>query len=90
MKDDDLQSTLERNRETFRDGHRKLQGYQAKIIIESETTKKFSKARTVPYSMKVKIEEKLDRLVSLGIIQPNYSFRIGQHHLFLSSNQIKM
>ena len=70
MKGDDLQLMLERHRGAFRDGLGKLQGYQAKIIIEPEATPKFCKARTVPYSMKVKIEEELDRLVSLGILQP--------------------
>ena len=70
MKGDDLQLMLERHRGAFRDGLGKLQDYQAKIIIEPEATPKFCKARTVPYSMKVKIEEELDRLVSLGILQP--------------------
>ena len=69
MKGDDLQSTLERHRDAFRDGLGKLQGYQAKIIIEPEVMPKFYKARTVPYSMNVKIEEEIDRLVSL-ILQP--------------------
>ena len=63
MKGDDLQSTLERHRDVFRDGLRKLQGYQAKIIIEPQATPKFCKACTVSYSMKFKIEEELDRLV---------------------------
>ena len=59
MKVDDLQSTLERHRDEFRDGLGKLQGYQAKIIREPEATPKFCKAHAVPYSMSVKIEEEL-------------------------------
>ena len=44
--------------------------FEAKIHVEADATPKFSKAHPVPYSMKVKIEEELDRLLSLGILKP--------------------
>ena len=40
MKGDDLQLILERHRGAFRDRLGKLQGYQAKIVIEPEATPK--------------------------------------------------
>ena len=43
---------------------------RTKILVEPDATSKFCKARPVPYSMKVKIEEELDKLLSLGIYKP--------------------
>ncbi len=37
--------------------------------MEESATPRFCKARTVPYALKVKVEEELDRLVEEGIIE---------------------
>ena len=54
----------------FKEGLGKVKDFKAKIHVEADATSKFCKARPVPYSMKVKIEEELDRLLSLGILKP--------------------
>ena len=70
LKEGRLQSLLTAHRDVFREGVGKLQGAKAKIYTDPEATPKFCKACPILYSMKVKIEEELDRLVSLGILQP--------------------
>ncbi|XP_064400577.1 uncharacterized protein K02A2.6-like [Halichondria panicea] len=48
-----------------------MKGVKAKIHnMEAEETPKFFKARTVPYSMRAKLEKELDQLQSLGVIKP--------------------
>ena len=54
----------------FQEGLGKVKDFKAKIHVKADATPKFCKARPVPYSMKVKIEEELDRLLSLGILKP--------------------
>ena len=45
-----------------------LQGYEAKIHVGAQP--KYCKARSVPYAMRGKVEEELERLMSEGIIKP--------------------
>ena len=47
-----------------------LQGYEAKIHVDPGAQPKYCKARSVPYAMRGKVEEELERLVSEGIIEP--------------------
>ena len=68
LKEGRLQSLLTAHRDVFSEGLGKLQGTKAKIYTDPEATPKFCKACPILYSMKVKIEEELDRLVSLGIL----------------------
>ena len=65
-----LQSVLQRYQGVFREGLGKLQGYEAKILVDADAKPKFCKARSVPYAMKVKVEEELDRLVKEGTLEP--------------------
>ena len=58
------------HKKIFQEGLGKVKDFKAKIHVEADATLKFCKARPVPYSMKVKIEEELDRLLSLGILKP--------------------
>ena len=44
-----------------------LRGYEAKLSVDPEAQPCFHKARPVPYAMKGKVEEELDRE---GIIEP--------------------
>ncbi len=46
-----------RNTRVFSEELGKLVGYKAKIHIDSDAEPRFFKARSVPYSMKIKIEE---------------------------------
>ena len=39
-----------------------FKGYEARIEMDPDATSRFCKARTVPYAMREKVEEDLDRL----------------------------
>ena len=54
----------------FKEGLGTLTGYKAKIHIDPTAIPKYFKARSVPYAMKSKIEDELDRLQKKGIIKP--------------------
>ena len=47
----------------------KLKGYNAKITPDPQAIPHFCKARPVPYAIKAKVEEELDRLTAEGIIE---------------------
>ena len=70
VKEDKLHTTLALHEKIFQEGLGNVKDFKAKIHVEADATPKFCKARPVPYSMKVKIEEELDRLLSLGILKP--------------------
>jgi len=65
-----LQNLLEKHDVLFQDKLGSFQGQQAKIEVDSETTPRFCKARTLPYSMRAKVEEDIDQLISEGILEP--------------------
>ena len=54
----------------FQDKLGSFQGRQAKIEVDPEATPCFCKAHTLSYSMRAKVEEEIDRLVSEGILEP--------------------
>ena len=70
IKEDWLQEILAKHKEVFKPELGKLQGFQAKLHIQEVATPKFHRAGSVPYSMKARIEEELDRFVNLDILQP--------------------
>ena len=47
-----------------------LQGVKVKLNVDGDATPKFFKARTVPLSLKEKVETELENLESMGIISP--------------------
>ena len=61
---------LDRHAAVFQEGLGKLKGYKAKITLDPQATPHFCKARPVPYALKAKVEEELDRLTAEGIIEP--------------------
>ena len=65
-----LQSVLQRYKDVFKEGLGTLKGYEAKIHINPDVVPRFCKARTVPYALRAKVEEELERLVELGVIEP--------------------
>ena len=65
-----LQAVLEKYEAVFQEGLGTLQGFEAKLMVDSNTTPRFCKTRSVPYSMKEKVEEELTRLTKEGIIEP--------------------
>ena len=65
-----LQELLERHGEVFQAELGTLRGYEAKIHVDPGAKPRFCKARTVPYTLREKVEQELDRLTKEGIIQP--------------------
>ena len=67
--DDPLERMLAKQL-VFQEGLGTLGGYKAKIYVNKGARPRFGKARTAPYSLRVKGEEELDRLVKEGILEP--------------------
>ena len=61
---------LDNHKAVFQEGLGELKGYKAKITLDPQATPRFCKARPVPYALKAKVEEELDRLTAEGIIEP--------------------
>ena len=65
-----LQQVLEKQSEVFKGGLGELRGVKAKIYIYRSERTRFCPARQVPFAIRQKVEEELERLQALGIIQP--------------------
>ena len=61
---------LDEHSEVFEEGLGELRDVEAKIHIEKDAKPRFHKARKVPFAIRKKVEEELERLQSLGVIQP--------------------
>ena len=70
IKEDRLQEILAKHEEVFKPELGKLHGFQVKLHVQEVVTPKFHKARSVPYSMIVRVEEELDQLLNVDIFQP--------------------
>ena len=69
-----LDRLLKRYGDVFHNELGTLQGIQAKLVVQENTTPKFFKPRSVPYAIRGAIEKDLERLESLGVIEKvNYS-----------------
>ena len=66
----DLEGVLERTKDVFNRELGELKEFQATIHVDSKATPRFCKARAVPYAMRTKVDEELDRLVNEGIVEP--------------------
>ena len=65
-----VNSILDRHKNVFREELGTLQGFEAKIYVDPTAKPVLCKACSVPYAMKVKVEEELERLVKQGILEP--------------------
>ena len=65
-----LHELLSRYDELFQECLGTFKDYEAKIEVDPGATPRFCKARTVPYAMREKVEEELNRLVSEGTLEP--------------------
>ena len=61
---------LDRHKNVFREELGTLQGFEAKIYVDPTAKPVFCKAHSLPYAMKVKVEEELEWLVKQGILEP--------------------
>lgn len=64
------EDVLQRYSEVFRDELGTLKGMTVKLHIDPNAKPRFYKPRVVPYAMKQKVEEELERLQALGVIEP--------------------
>ena len=62
-----LQSVLQQHPDVFKDG---LGTMKAKLYVDSSVKPRFCKARSVPFAMRQKVDEELQRLQEEGIIEP--------------------
>lgn len=65
-----LEKVLDKYSDVFKDELGRVQGVSAKIHVDPNTRPQFHKARPVPFALRKKVEEELERLQTLGIIQP--------------------
>ncbi len=65
-----LHELLSKYDELFQEHLGTFKDYKAKIEVDPGVTPRFCKARMVPYAMREKVEEELDRLVAEGTLEP--------------------
>jgi len=67
--DASIQQLLDRHSALFKDELGKLEGETAKIYIDSDAKPRFYRARQVLYTVKIKVEAEIDRLVKESVIE---------------------
>ena len=65
-----VQSVLDCYADVFRDELGTVKGMTAMIHVETAATPRFHKARSVPFALRARVEDELERLKKQGIIQP--------------------
>ena len=65
-----LQEVLQTHTEVFKEGLGELKGTTAKIHVDAGTHPIFRRANKVPFALRAEVERELDRLLSLGVIEP--------------------
>ena len=65
-----LQKVLNRHPDAFKEELGELRGVTAKIHVNPDARPRFEKVRPVPFAIRHKVEQELDRLQTLGIIRP--------------------
>ena len=63
-------SLLARYSSVFKKGLGTLQGYKAKIFVDPDATPRFHRARSVPFALREKVEQELQRLQDEGTLEP--------------------
>ncbi|XP_031432706.1 uncharacterized protein K02A2.6-like [Clupea harengus] len=66
----ELQEVLSKHEDVFKKELGMLKGMKATIRVSAEARPKFYRPRSVPYAMRAKVEEEIDRLLKEGIITP--------------------
>ena len=65
-----LQEVLEKHSAVFKEGLGELRDMKAKIYIDKSERPRFFPARQVPFVIREKVEEELERLQCVGVIRP--------------------
>ena len=63
-----LQQVLEENQDVFKEELGTLNGMEAKIYVDEKSSPRYLKARPVPYALKKRVEDELERLEKEGIV----------------------
>ena len=64
-----IEALLEKYHTVFQETSGTLQNFKAHIYIDPAAKPKYCKAHPIPYVVKVKVEEELDRLVAEGTLE---------------------
>ena len=65
----ELQALLDKHRDVFQEGLGTFKGRKARIEVEPEAKPRYCKARTVPFALRSKVEDELERLVAEGTLE---------------------
>ena len=65
-----LDSILEAHEAVFKPELGTLRGMEAKLHVEAEAQPLFFRARTVPFALRQKVEQELERLEQEGVVEP--------------------
>ena len=65
-----LQHILQQHQDVFKEELGTMKGLTAKLYVDGSVTPRFCKARSVPYAMRQKVDDELQRLQTEGIIEP--------------------
>lgn len=65
-----LREVLAQNSEVFKPGLGTLQGATMKIHVDLDAQPRYHRPRSVPFALRSKVDEELQRLQSLGMIEP--------------------
>ena len=65
-----LQDVLQRHKDVFKKELGTVTGVTAKIYVDPSAQPRFCKPRTVPYALRAKVDQELERLEQAGVIEP--------------------
>ena len=65
-----LEGILEQNKEIFQQGLGKIKGIEANLHVDTQAKPLYFKAHSVPFALKQKVEQELERLESQDVITP--------------------
>lgn len=65
-----LQRVLNKHDDVFKDELGTLKGTKATIHVKQDATPRFFRPRSVPFAMRTKVDEEIDRLLKESIISP--------------------
>ena len=65
-----LQVVLNAHQAVFQEGLGKMEGFKVKLHVEPTAKPRYFRPRAIPYALRDKVEEELERLVAEGTLEP--------------------
>ena len=65
-----LQAVLDAHQAVFQEGLGKMKGFKAKLHVDPTANPRYFRPRSIPYALRDRVEEELDRLVAEGTLEP--------------------